>query len=161
MIVIQKIESRWTKQSRGYPNSEKRSEVKEVFSFSLNNYYNDESIVLQTITCNEASDFQPTISEKEINQNQVRQEQLELSFADSKLSVGFWGRNSHFGKAKPISALKQNQWLQIIQNERYPLEYTTGYKKVVYNVSFMDAKLRFDISKNPPIISKDFQNQLY
>ncbi len=127
----------------------------------MRSYYSDVSVVLQTISCNEATDFHPTLREREINHNQIREEQLELIQENGTLAVGCWGRNSSMGKIKKIGSLKKNQWLQIILNERVPLEYTTGYRKWVYNISFLDKNEISNISKNPPIISVDLQTQLF
>jgi len=140
MIIIQKIETFWTKKSRGFPNSQRRSKVPELIYKDLGTSYTNEAIVLQSFIHEEYNEFKPNYKEKWLKKTQIRQEQLELEVTENKLSIHYWGINSKYGNAKFIGKLELNNWLQFIINERFPLEHTSGYKKWVYNMVYINKQ---------------------
>ena len=153
-IFIQKIETNWTKKSRGNPGSTLRNAVPE--KLPIKNIENADTPVLQYIIYNEGSFDKPSKNKiYQINDNSIRQHGLDFKYVDEGLEVGFWGRNKKF---KKIGILKYNTWCQIKTNSRHPMEHTTGYTKTVLNIFYGEMDKAKEIVKNKKkSIEKDFQ----
>jgi len=136
-ILIQIIETKWTKKSRGNPKATLRNSVPNNFDLYTTKI---KGISLQKVFYFESNDFKKPYIEKpkEINENQLREIRLELIEKNNFLEIKFWGtpiRPSYI-KAKSIAFLQQNSWFQIIGNARIPYEDTTGYIKYVFNIFY-------------------------
>jgi hypothetical protein len=156
-IFIQKIETNWTKKSRGNPGSTLRNRVPEKLPIRI--FESSESALLQYMIFNEGSFEKPSKNKTYIiNDNSIRQHGLDFKHVAGGLEVGLWTRHKNLQK---IGVLKFNSWCQIKTNCRYPMEYTTGYRKIVFNIFYGEMEKAKDIVKSKNhAIEKDFQTLL-
>ena len=155
-IYIQKIKTNWTKKSRGNPGATLRNGVPEklpVIAIDKSN-----SVLLQEITFNEGGFDRPSENKiSEINETQIRQHRLDFNHSNSDLEIGFWTENQI---KKKVGLLKFNSWYQVKTNRRFPMEYTWGYYKIVYNIFFGELDGTTGIFETEKRIEKDYQTLL-
>ncbi len=162
-IIIQLIQTEWTKRSRGNPGATLRNSVPDTLPLVVPTVNN---ISLQQVLYSERQRFiEPRISEsKGIDSDQLRKLRLELEACSETLEVKFWGTlmRPSYSKAKSIATLSKNRWLQIIGNARIAFEDTTGYRKYVYNIFYGEAAKANDVvNGSKPMIVYDEQVHLY
>ncbi|MBD0401222.1 hypothetical protein [Flammeovirga sp. EKP202] len=155
IIYIQKIQTNWMKRSRGFPHSTLRNSVPEILP--IEPIDSTDTIVFQE-TIFEEGCFESPIIKKSIvlNEHQLREQQLEINkTTDNTLEISFW---NPLKIKKKVGTLNYNSWCQIKSNWRFPMEYTWGYKKVVYNIFYGDPNNVYAIQK--ATIEKDYQSLL-
>lgn len=156
-VFIQKIQTNWTKRSRSSPDSTLRNRVPEKFPIVSEEW--SDSVFLQEIIFNEGG-FDVPIKHKVsvLNEFQIREQRLDFNFSDRLLEIGFWNENQI---RKKVGILNFNSWCQIKTNNRFLMEYTWGYYKIVYNVFYGEMNKMKDIMNNTkPVIALDFQTLL-
>lgn len=158
-VLIQRIETYWTKRSRGQPRATVRNSVPETYL--IENLPKENGINYIQVKYSEHNNFQAPsiISWKLINENQQREIGLDFKFIDPNiLLVSRWGEN---GFLKKVGELTQGNWLRIVSNERVVLDYTWAYKKHVFNIYFGDPGEMGDafLSK-PPAHSISFEKNI-
>lgn len=156
-IYLQKIETRWTKESRGNPGASLRNKVPEKLPFIDAEVTN--KVVLHEITYHEVDSFQ-TGSEKlrYINDIQVRQEGLAFEEINDALVIWYWSKTNN---KKKLGTLPVNTWCQWKTNFRYPMEHTWGYTKQVYSIFFGELNQAKNlVRKNVPEFTEDHQTLL-
>lgn len=156
-IYIQKIQTNWTKLSRGYPGASARNQVPEKLPLKIDDVSN--SVFLQEILYREGGFDKPhTHKVSKINTFQIRQQRLELDDTANGLAIKFWTEDQI---RKNIGTLAANTWCQIKTNRRYPMEYTWGYYKIVFNIFYGEPDQAQHIFKNQEsVIQKDYQTLL-
>ena len=155
-IYIQKIKTIWTKSSRENPGSTLRNGVPEMLPIKPNDL--SDSVLLQEIIFNEGRFDKPDKNKiSEINEIQFREHNLDFNQSDIGLEIGFWNKKQI---RKKVGILNFNSWCQIKTNKRFPIEYTWGYYKIVYNVFYGQLDGSRDIFQTEKIIEKDYQTLL-
>lgn len=137
-VLIQHIETYWTKISRGQPQAALRNAVPETYS--VDDVPDKNGVFYLHIQYSENNSFQkPSVTAwRVINENQQRQIGLHLRLIEpNKLLVSKWMKN---GFLKKVGELTPGSWLKIVSNERVVLEHTWAYKKHVFNVYFGDQR---------------------
>lgn len=156
-IYIQKIQTNWTKSSRGNPGSTLRNGVPEKLPIDTKEL--SDSVILQEVIYNEGGFNKPSENKiSGINAFQIREQRFDFNLSDDGLEIGFWTENY---TRKKIGVLSLNSWCQIKTNRRFPMEYTWAYYKIVYNVFYGELDMAEDIvaTKKEEIV-KDFQTRL-
>jgi phenylalanine-4-hydroxylase len=156
-IYIQKIQTNWTKASRGNPNSTLRNSVPEKLPITTTTQV--DSVFLQEIIYNEGKFTKPSkIKLSEINEIQIREQRLDLNEINNQLEISFWTENQIKKKAGIINF---NSWCQIKTNRRFPMEDTWGYYKIVYNIFYGEIYKATDIVRSKKKeFDKDYQTLL-
>ena len=155
-IYIQKITTNWTKKSRGNPGSTLRNRVPEKLPIKATDSVN--SVILQEIIFNEGGFNKPSKNKiSEINETQIREHRLDFNYSDIDLEIGFWTENQII---KNVGLLKFNSWCQIKTNRRFPLEYTWGYHKIVYNIFYGELDCAREVFETEKSFDKDYQSLL-
>ena len=163
-IIIQHIETQWTKKSRGNPAATLRNSIPESFSF--NGVPSHKGVQLQKINYSETDNFaEPKISDfKAINDNQLRALGLELEESDGKALVRLWGtpwRGSP-GISSKVGVIPDGKWLRVITNERTSWEHTWVYYKHVFNIFYDSANKLIDgVVHQEPIIIHNAESDLW
>ena len=156
-IYIQKIQTNWTKTSRGNPNSTLRNNVPEKLPFETK--IRRDLVFLQEIIYNEGKFTEPsntTISE--INEIQIREQRLGLNDINNQLEISFWTENKI---KKKVGIINFNSWCQIKTNRRFPMEDTWGYYKIVYNIFYGEINIAPDIVRSKKKeFERDYQTLL-
>ncbi|GAL87787.1 hypothetical protein MYP_5018 [Sporocytophaga myxococcoides] len=156
-IHIQKIQTNWTKESRSSPGSTLRNRVPEKLPIETEEL--SDSVVLQEIIYNEGRFNEP--SKKKvltINEVQIREQRLDFNYSDDSLEIGFWTEDKI---RKKVGILNFNSWCQIKTNRRFPMEYTWGYYKIIYNIFYGDLNKAKDFMETKKQeIEMDFQSLL-
>lgn len=159
-VLIQHIETYWTKTSRGHPGATARNAVPEYYQ--LNNLPDKDGIFYIRIQYLEHRDFkEPLVTIwRAINDNQQREIGLDLKFErDDKLLVSKWMKSMFL---KKIGKLTPGSWLKIISNERVVLEYTWAYKKHVFNIYFgKPGEINRILSSQNPISILNLETNLW
>ena len=159
-VLIQRIETYWTKSSRGQPRATVRNSVPETYF--IQNLPKENGVNYIQVRYSEHDDFQePTITcWKLINENQQREISLDFKLIEPNvLLVSKWVKN---GFLKKIGELKEGSWLKIVSNERVVLDYTWAYKKHVYNIYFGDpSKINDVFSSKQPVNSINLEIDLW
>lgn len=155
-IYIQKIKTNWTKNSRGNPSSTFRNRVPEKLPIKTISLI--DAVVLQEIMFNEGGFDKPSKNKiSEINENQIREHRLDFNHSDAGLEIGFWNENQI---KKKVGVLEFNSWCQVKTNRRFPMEYTWGYYKIVYNIFYGELDGSRGIFETEKKIEKDYQTLL-
>jgi hypothetical protein len=156
-IYIQKIVTKWTKISRGGTDAGLRNKVPEKLPLEVAD--TDGAVLLQEIIYNEGGFTNPTFNKiRKLNQNQVIEERFDFQRTDSDLTVEFWNEDQI---KKKLGILNFNSWCQIKTNRRFPMEHTTGYYKIVFNIFYGDlSKIESIMSSKEAEFEKDYQTLL-
>lgn len=157
-IYIQKIKTNWTKSSRGNPGATLRNKVPEKLPIVAKEF--SDSVFLQQIVFEEGAFTKPNRKGISIvNETQIREHRLEFNPCDNGLEVGFWTENNI---KKKVGLLRFNSWCQVKTNKRFPMEYTWGYYKIVYNIFYGEMQKAEEIVKTKTCeIEKDYQSLLW
>ncbi|MEM7372861.1 MAG: hypothetical protein AAF587_29840 [Bacteroidota bacterium] len=136
-IIIQSIRTDWTKKSRGHPHATPRNRVPEKLDLDLPD--REGGIWLSDIQFHEFSNFQHSKKKalKAINDQELRDRGIVIRCEGELLQLTSWIRNRH-GKRLPL--IPPNNWIQILSNERYSMEYTWGYYKQVLNICYGESR---------------------
>lgn len=135
-VLIQRIETYWTKSSRGQPRATVRNTVPE--KYLIDNLPEKNGVYYLQVRYSEHDNFQKSsvTSWRVINENQQREIGLDLKYIEPNvLLVSKWVKS---GFLKKVGELTQDSWLKIVSNERVVLDYTWAYKKHVFNIYFGD-----------------------
>ncbi|UII26069.1 hypothetical protein LVD15_22625 [Fulvivirga maritima] len=155
-IYIQKIKTSWTKKSRGNPGSNLRNGVQE--KLPIKTVHLVDSVVLQEIIFNEGGFDKPSKNKMlEINETQIREHRLDFNYSDDGLEIGFWTENQI---KKKVGVLKFNSWCRVKTNRRFPMEYTWGYYKIVYNIFYGELNIAREVFETEKRFEKDYQTLL-
>lgn len=147
-IVIQHIESYWTKQSRGSPAATLRNAVPETFPISIP--FESKGVVLHEVNYYEHHHFKnPVIDYREIDEHQRRQLGYRFELIAESVLVSRLARN---GISRELGLLESHSWLQVITNERVSIERTWAYYKHVYNIYYGQIDKVNGIFSQPPML---------
>lgn len=137
ITIIQTIRTDWTKRSRGQPQATLRNQVPDRLPLDLPD--KEEGVWLSEIRFHEFSAFQNPRKKafKSLNEQQLRDLQLQATIEEGNLHLTSWIRDRHGKRLPPIPP---NNWGQILNNERYSMEYTWGYCKMVLNICYGECR---------------------
>ncbi|NME72289.1 hypothetical protein [Flammeovirga aprica] len=130
LIYIQKIQTNWTKRSRGFPNASFRNKVPEKLPIEME-ITSDAVLLQETVFAEGCFDEPIRKGIQELNETQLREQRLEFEKQNEELEIHFWNEDKI---KKKVGILPINSWCQIKTNRRFPMEYTWGYYKIVYNI---------------------------
>lgn len=168
-IYIQKIQSIWTKESRGNPGASLRNSIPE--QVPIKGIDTQKGIHLEELIYREYTAYKKPQSKppQKINPSQLRELGLSFNKDEEKLHIGFWKQlsNSDMQESGEDYILKKagdlafNNWCQLKTNRRYPLEHTWAYYKIVFNIFFGDLiKARELMQSKPMQFCQDYQTLL-
>lgn len=159
-VLIQRIETYWTKSSRGQPRATVRNSVPETYM--IENLPKENGVNYIQVRYSEHDDFQePSITSWIlINENQQREIGLDFKLIESNvLLVSRWKKN---GFLKKVGELTQGSWLKLVSNERVVLDYTWAYKKHVFNIYFGNpSEMNAAFSSKQPVHSLNLEIDLW
>lgn len=168
-IYIQKIQSIWTKDSRGNPGASLRNSIPE--KLPIKGTSARKGMHIEEVVYREYASFQKPQSKppQKINQSQLRELGLSFKKVEETLLVGFWKQTNNsdmaaFGEdciLKKAGALSYNNWCQLKTNRRYPLEHTWAYYKIVFNIFFGELGKAAELMQAKSMqFGKDYQSLL-
>jgi hypothetical protein len=136
-IIIQLIETSWTKRSRGNPGASIRNRVPELVEF-LETPKSD-PILLLVVKFTERNNFSTVTKVSIDNFTDQDAERWNIRIVqphESPVEIAFFGGPSSEQTGKPVDVvhLQRDTWVQIMSNRRISEEWDWTYKKYVYNI---------------------------
>lgn len=156
-IVIQHIETYWTKKSRGSPAAAWRNAVPEIFPISIP--FELKSVILHEVNYHEHNHFKdPVIDYREIDKDQQRQLGFRFDVIAESVSVSRFSRS---GRHREFGFLEPHAWLRVITNERVSIEHTWTYYKHVYNIYYGQIDKVDGIFSQAPVLVFNAEKRLW
>lgn len=162
MIVVQRITTEWTKDSRGGEGALKRNATPDAVELPLIAYPTAQYI-LHDVRYLESKGFVPdaTVTESSCSQS-IRAEPLILSVSKRQISVRFVWSWHHCGAPERDShdlfRLDAGQWGRFTCNGRFGAESTAGrewgYRKTVLNVALLETYDTHVFTETTPVTEK-------
>lgn len=134
---IQVIETRWTKQSRGAPQSAIRNAVPMIFRTPADAPQGQ--VLMHRAMCCETQGFSPRVGTRLENFSTELAEQYRLAVHPEPHGVRIEFFGAPFCPTAGISSdsvvLSAGMWLRIIANRRVAIEDSWAYYRFVYNIA--------------------------
>jgi hypothetical protein len=134
--LIQLIETRWTKQSRGAPGAAARNAVPEVIRFA--EVLPPHPVLFQHALFVEHQGFAPPAASEFVcfSADDSSKYRLTICHQNAAAEISFFGTpfTQTSGRPTDVVRLEPDTWLRIIGNQRVSEDWGWTYRKFVYNI---------------------------
>lgn len=159
MIIIQHIQTQWSKLSRGMPAAQLRQAIAPVFALPDTTMLEgrDAMILLHHVTAYEHSNFTPEQQVEYLTAGNYwsfdfRQSQYELAVY-FKEDCHYHGQPHHAGQPKLLCQLKRNQMAILKINGRFSREEGHLYQQHIVNLAWVQqVDSNLFVSTKPVIV---------
>lgn len=136
MVIIQKVEIKWTKNSRGAPLSTIRNQIPNGYDlpFLLAVEIDAKEIGFHSVRCGESDNFKPHNERKfvitELTDNEFIIDCIKVVFEENEV-LTYYKKDGYW---KKVAKLQDGQWVQVLHNWRVGDWHGTVYHKYAWNI---------------------------